>query len=367
MGYIVLTHTEAGAVKRADQDSYCFQVAETPYGHVAIAAVCDGVGGLHNGELASSTMIKLLLDWFKQELPCMLPGLMSGGKLDGQALGVEIGMQLVRANDCVFGYGRSTDEPLGTTCTCMVSVGSSYAIAHVGDTRFYEIAGRNARVVTSDQTYVASEVRAGRMTESEARRHPQRNIILQAVGSQRDLDPEIVVGTLRGDATYLLCSDGFRNMLEPDEIVQAFDRNELAQAQDLQDIVANLCELIKERGEKDNITAVAFMLDGSADNELLASADIAGAQITASVSDASSEEDEDLAVTHVGVDSEDESIPVVGEDSLATQVGSYDEDEVATQVGGTDEDACRTIVGEDATPTVVEQAADQVRREGGER
>lgn len=358
-----MTHTEAGAVKRADQDSYCFQVAETPYGRVAIAAVCDGVGGLRNGELASSTMVKLLLDWFKQELPRTLPSLMSGGKLDGQALGVEIGTQLVQANDRVFSYGRSTDEPLGTTCTCMVSVGASYAIAHVGDTRFYEIADGNAKVVTSDQTYVASEVRAGRMTEDEARRHPQRNIILQAVGSQRDLDPEIVVGTLRGDATYLLCSDGFRNMLEPGEIAQAFDRGELAQAQDLQDIVANLCELIKERGEKDNITAVAFMLDDAAENDLLTSADISGVHVVASAS----EEDEDLAVTHVGVDLEDESPTIVGEDGLATQVGSYSEDEVVTQVGAIDEDACQTIVGEDVAPTVVGQAADQARREGGER
>lgn len=280
-------YSNKGISRESNQDSYLIKVAATPVGDVALVAVADGMGGLDEGELASATVIRMLSDWFDQRLPQALQAM--GGSMaalerlvDGQWGGLlqDMNMALVR-------HGMATHANLGTTLTALLAVGGRYVVAHVGDTRAYELTSTGMTQLTEDQTYVHREVVAGRMTPEEAVDHPRRNVLLQCLGSTREVAPALVHGAVAPDATYLLCSDGLRHVVTDEELHRclgpdaldeaswALERTRAAYARGTEaDLarddaegfpegspsarLAETARLAMTRGEPDNITAVVL-------------------------------------------------------------------------------------------------------------
>jgi protein phosphatase len=107
------------------------------------------------------------------------------------------------------------------------------------------------RQLTDDHTFVNEQVRAGTLTPQEARRHPARNILTRAVGSQDDIEADVIQEDLRPGDQILLCSDGLTTMVEDDEILDRLQR-----AGDPEAVCQSLIDLANERGGDDNITAV---------------------------------------------------------------------------------------------------------------
>ena len=251
--------TNVGRVKKTNQDSYLIKIADTPLGQVALVCVCDGMGGLAKGELASAEVVRAMGKWFEEKLPVLIDTMGSSvegfeSTVEGQWLGLvqDLNIKIMR-------YGTADKINLGTTVTAMLFMGARYSILNVGDTRAYEITKDSETQLTRDQTFVAQEIEAGRMTVEEAKVHPQRNVLLQCVGSSREVVPEVVHGTLNKDATYLICSDGFRHVLEPGELSDTFNKLELASAwvnNTISEVINSAIEVVMERREKDNITAV---------------------------------------------------------------------------------------------------------------
>ena len=280
-------YSNKGISRESNQDSYAIKVARTPIGDVALVAVADGMGGLENGELASATVIRMLSDWFEQKLPVALEAMESsvGGFehfVDGQWGGLvqDMNMSLIR-------FGMSEHMNLGTTLTAMLAIGGRYSIVHVGDTRAYELTDVGVTQLTEDQTYVHREVMAGRMTPEEALTHPHRNVLLQCLGSTKEVVPDIVHGNLDPDAIYLVCSDGFRHVLTETELRRRLGPSALDEASwraersrpayavgtdadlargDIEgfpkgspsDRLAEVARLVMSRRELDNITAVVL-------------------------------------------------------------------------------------------------------------
>lgn len=214
-------YSDRGAARESNQDSHLIKVAETHVGDVAMVAVADGMGGLEKGELASASVVRMLSEWFDTKLPLALEALDVSAEgfelyVDGQLKGLvqDMNLQLIR-------YGMSTQTNMGTTLTVMLAIGGRYSIAHVGDTRAYQIASDGIEQLTCDQTLVQRELEAGNITEELALVHPRRNVLLQCLGSTREVLPQLIHGNVRSDAIYLLCSDGFRHEVSASELYDA--------------------------------------------------------------------------------------------------------------------------------------------------
>ena len=252
MEYKISMHTDIGPEKASNQDSLCVKEAYTSDGTVLLAAVCDGMGGLEKGEVASKTMVQMLSDWFEQELPYLL------AKKDYKTEIVDSLDTLVK--DCsrrILAYGAQNHIQLGTTVTALVFLpDKSYIICHVGDTRVYKIDDNTAVILTEDQTLVQRELRLGRITKEQALTDPRGNVLLQCVGASKYVQPVFIQGNTADNVCYMLCSDGFRHELTRREIAEA-----LSPGQNTNEVVMkrNLVSLVEkniECGETDNISAL---------------------------------------------------------------------------------------------------------------
>lgn len=145
---------------------------------------------------------------------------------------------------------------MGTTATVLLLFRGMYYIAHVGDSRVYEL-GKKARQVTSDQTLVAEEVKRGLLTEEQAGNDPRRNILLQCVGGNGCI-PEHICGTVKEGAVYLVCSDGFCHEISAEEMKDTFCPEQMQDEETLEERCRILVERNLERGERDNISVIAI-------------------------------------------------------------------------------------------------------------
>ena len=162
-----------------------------------------------------------------------------------------------RMNDALRNYGREMEVQLGTTCTAILLFKKSYLIVHVGDSRVYKFSDGRMDILTIDQTWVAQEVARGNIPPEKARTHPKRNVILQSVGTQSELQPVFVRGAYQVGDTFMACCDGFRNELFDEELIEAFGYLQSADESAIHKSISKLIQLVLSRGERDNITAVA--------------------------------------------------------------------------------------------------------------
>ena len=248
MKFMAIADSDIGIVKDTNQDSLLIKHADTQRGEVLLAIVCDGMGGLTKGEVASATVIKAFSDWFDTELEYELenPDMrVSGGKWS---------LMLKDLNARLLEYGKQCHTNLGTTFTGMLFIEDNYVIVHVGDTRAYQI-GNEITQLTTDQTFVAREIERGTMTPEQAKKDKRRNMLLQCVGASEKVEPEIITGTARC-GSYMLCSDGFRHEISAEEIRQALAPERLVNRQTMHKKTTQLIEQIKARQEKDNISVI---------------------------------------------------------------------------------------------------------------
>lgn len=240
--------TDIGISKSTNQDSVCIKVAETDkYGQVAMVVLCDGMGGLQKGELASATVIRAFSNWFEKELPCKL------NNYSWQSLAADWDRMAKEQSLIIGQYGKQLGITLGTTLTAMLFIEDKYLLIHVGDSRAYMIKDSLLQL-TEDQTFVLREIKAGRMTIEEAAVHPKRNMLLQCIGASANVVPALATGNTENGAIYMLCSDGFRHVLSNDEIFQYLNPYSVANSNAMELNSKYLIDVVKSRNEKDNIT-----------------------------------------------------------------------------------------------------------------
>jgi len=251
--FTVAAETDVGTTKEINQDSILVRHGKYSEGEVLMAVICDGMGGLDKGELASATVIRAFLQWFDKELPYELEN------PDMQVIGEKWSLLLKELNVKIQEYGQARKISLGTTFTGMLLAGSQYVIVHVGDSRAYRI-GKNLRQITSDHTLVARKLERGDMTAEQAKRDKRRSMLLQCVGASDILNPDVLVGdTEKG--IYMLCSDGLRNEVTEGEIFDAFNPKKNGDSEAMHANAGHLIRLAKQRQEKDNISVILIRTD----------------------------------------------------------------------------------------------------------
>jgi PPM family protein phosphatase len=208
-----------------------------------LVAVADGMGGHRAGEVASRLAVDTLQAAFDDDDPTA----------DGLVAAVRA------ANRAVWERSEAEAElrGMGTTIAAVALVADggakALAIVNVGDSRAYLLEQGGLRRLTSDHSLVADLVRAGEISEDEARVHPHRNVLTQALGVAAEIEPYVDRAVpVRGDR-LLLCSDGLFNELDEAQIAAV-----LAEVDDPTDAATRLVDEAKLHGGNDNITALVL-------------------------------------------------------------------------------------------------------------
>lgn len=249
MNFLTAYHTDIGIKKSTNQDSLLIHQAQTEFGNVLLAVICDGMGGLAKGEVASACMIHEFSSWFRLQLPEML----SAG-LQPEALRGSWEQLVQRVDQKIAIYSDENNVTMGTTCVALLIVDNTYYIMNIGDSRIYLISD-NIYQLTKDQTYVQREMDAGRMTYEESLHDPQRNVLLQCVGASPVIEPDFFMGDVTINQCYMLCCDGFRHVVGAQEFFEALNPSVCTDSATMQQRLIDLTELNKQRRETDNITA----------------------------------------------------------------------------------------------------------------
>jgi len=237
-------HTDKGRIRRVNQDVF----GTLNLYAVQVVAVCDGMGGAKSGEVAS----RLALDCFFTELEFNYSALVDGEQFSESAVKT--------FSDAVKNAGRevhrrAASDPeydgMGTTLVAAAVCGDYALIANVGDSRCYHVADGSILRITRDHSIVEDMVLRGEITMDEARRHPSRNLITRALGTNGNERADIFDIALREGDLIILCSDGLSNLLEGDEILAETQRETEPRR-----MCERLVDAALERGAPDNVTVV---------------------------------------------------------------------------------------------------------------
>ena len=165
MNYKFIAETDVGISRSTNQDSVLVKHASYDKKEVLLAIVCDGMGGLSKGELASATVIREFSKWFDELLPYELE------ELDLNVVGGKWTVLLKNLNSKILEYSKKNNSSMGTTFTGVLFAEDKYLIVHVGDTRVYQIDSKMNQM-TTDQTFVAREISSGRCVLIDIQKNP---------------------------------------------------------------------------------------------------------------------------------------------------------------------------------------------------
>ncbi len=252
MEYIVTAYTDTGNHKNSNQDALCVRRALVPnIGEILMAVICDGMGGLQKGEFASAVCVHEFGNWFDHVFQD-LPKICSDGFERIRREWIEL---LSAAHQKLLNFAELNQTTLGTTISVFFTFKDQYIAVSIGDSRIYEKNQKLTRI-TYDQSLVALEVARGRITEEEAKHHPQKNVLLQCIGAGESVTPIFYTGIVKGNTFYVLCTDGFIHELSDDEINNILSPLTLNTKGQMSETLRNMVDLCKERGEPDDITAI---------------------------------------------------------------------------------------------------------------
>ncbi len=257
--------TDKGTVKEVNQDSTLVKVAMSDkVGRIGIGVLCDGMGGLSHGEVASAMLIDRFNEWFMYELPKVLTHSNSTEKLDGGEGEYDIIADIrhewmsiaVDMNSNIYQYGMDHGAALGTTVVSFLSIGNEFIVMNVGDSRAYMVTDESVELMTHDQSVVQDMIDRGIITRQEAENSPQKSVLLQCIGASGSVEPQFIRGRIAEDTSIILCSDGFWRRQREEEFHEMLSP-EAAINDDV--MTASLDELthkVMKRGETDNVSAV---------------------------------------------------------------------------------------------------------------
>ncbi len=251
--------TDAGKTRKINQDAVMIKVANTRrYGRISFVCICDGMGGLSKGEIASCKAIRAMENWFTQELSLMQ-------NLEEEKLWETIERSLKRLIARVSGeirrYGKHRGINLGTTLTAFLQIGTRFMTFNIGDSRIYMVDSRRAALKTKDQSVIQDKLDRGIVKPEEVMTDPERNILLQCVGTTLEVEPEVRHGILDRNTTVVACSDGFWRRLMEKEIHEKLCPQMCVSPEEMLKECQKLSRMVIERQEEDNISVAAMCLE----------------------------------------------------------------------------------------------------------
>lgn len=234
--------TDVGRVRLSNEDN---ALALTNAKGNVLLLVCDGMGGQSKGDLASTLASSFIAEEFKNK---KTPFLTTGGAIHW------IKRIIRKANVLIFNESAKNEayQGMGTTLTLVLIIKSRMVVAQIGDSRCYRLSNKKLEQISEDQTYVAYLLRTGQISEIEAKTHPKRHVLLNALGIYPSVNTDIDFYQYN-DETILLCSDGLYNNVPAKDI-----RNILTGEDSVEQKVNELIQVANANGGSDNIAVVLW-------------------------------------------------------------------------------------------------------------
>lgn len=244
--------SDVGKKRSRNEDSYLVSDDLNLY------VVADGMGGHSGGEYASrlavATMDEVLQSINADPEATVISGVNSEETEYGDRLkyAIEVAGQKI--------YDQALYDPelkgMGTTITTVIVDGKSAYIANVGDSRVYLLRGDEIKQLTEDHSLVSEQMKAGLISEQDAKKHSLKNIITRSVGYQEEVEIDLEKIELQSGDYLLLCSDGLTNMVDDENIFKTVN-----EAKDIQSSCRQLVDQANENGGDDNITVVICQIN----------------------------------------------------------------------------------------------------------
>lgn len=237
--------SDIGKKRKSNQDNFYYYKFNN---EKCFAFVCDGMGGQNAGDVASG----IVKDLFSNELVKKLENKQTNEEIR------EIVFEYYKiANEEIFSKSISNEnfKGMGTTCIVIVLNDFNLNIFSVGDSRAYLVSNSNLIQLTVDHSYVQTLVDCGKITKEEARVHPRKNEITNAVGISNKIKVDFKNITVKKDDLILICSDGLTNNCSDYEI-----KNITNEEKDVSSCVKKLVNSANFNGGCDNITTVLIKI-----------------------------------------------------------------------------------------------------------
>ncbi len=236
--------TDKGSVRQENQDSFLAETICAADGNeVTICVVCDGIGGAKAGnvasDIASRTFLKIVKD----------------GIINGEPVRELTERAVYQANELVYekAYENAEYGGMGTTLVAAVVVSNNATIVNVGDSRCYLVNESGIVQITKDHSLVEDMIDRGEILREEAWRHPSKNLITRALGTDLVTRCDIFTLELGEKDCLLLCTDGLSNIVNPQELLF-----ELVYGGEIETAVTRMMDIALGRSASDNVTVVVI-------------------------------------------------------------------------------------------------------------
>ena len=250
----VAAKTDVGCVRRNNEDNFGYSR------QLGLFVVCDGMGGMAAGEVASKIAIESMRDYFAEaarsgEFRTV------GNRVEGASdRGNALASAIHAANQAIYGAAEKMESRRGMGSTIVAVLTDRdeplFSIAHVGDSRIYLLRGGSIQQLTNDHSLVMEQVRRGTLTLAEAEKSELQNVILKALGPEPDVEPDVDEQMAQPGDQLLLASDGLTRMISDERIQDIMES-----AGSAEQAVSQLVQAARDEGGEDNITCIVLRFE----------------------------------------------------------------------------------------------------------
>ncbi len=234
--------SDIGKVREKNQDFYFISDS---LDEVQLYMLADGMGGYNGGEIASQLAIQTAKSYIENNFKEI--------EKDKDSILQLVGSSMEYANMVVYEKSKESKEleGMGTTLEICLIYNNRAFIGHVGDSRIYRIRKDFMRKLTQDHSYVQKLVKDGTITQEEAIHHPQKNMLMKALGCNAFVEPDVMVKGFLKEDILVMGSDGLTNLVPQEEIFKEAKK-------DIEQAPKNLIKMANKNGGYDNITVIVI-------------------------------------------------------------------------------------------------------------
>ncbi len=234
--------TNIGLKRDENQDSVRCEY----FGHNVLAVICDGMGGENSGKEASTIAMEEFFQRFSEGYR---------ESLDDEEIRKLLISSVSASNSVIYTKAKLTlnNFGMGTTCVAVFVTDKTAFIINVGDSRAYLIVENEGIFqITTDHNVASLLYEQGRITEEELENHPQKHMLVRAVGVEQTVQPDTFLLDYEDKISLLLCSDGLSGYCTDDEIYDVIKNS------DFENVTQNLIDLALSKGGRDNVTVAVI-------------------------------------------------------------------------------------------------------------
>lgn len=234
--------SDKGKVREINEDAFYIS---NSLDEVQLYMLADGMGGYNGGEIASNLAILSAKNYIENNFKEI--------EKDKESIIQLIGSSIEYANMVVYEKSKEQKElsSMGTTLDICLIYNNRVFIGHVGDSRVYRIRKEFMRKLTQDHSYVQKLVKDGTITQEETAHHPQKNMLMKALGCNAFVEPDVMVKGFLKDDILIMNSDGLTNLVPQEEMFKAAKKN-------IEQATKDLVQMANDNGGYDNITVIVI-------------------------------------------------------------------------------------------------------------